>query len=49
MSPCHVQNDDIRLMRYLPKCLANWENQISYCVGLIPTWVLNSLKDGEKQ
>ncbi len=29
VSCCSVQYDDIRLMRDLPRCLANWENQFS--------------------
>ena len=44
---CSVQFDDIRLMKNLPKCLANCKNQITFCWGLILTWVLNSLIDAE--
>lgn len=43
-----IQYDDIGLIRDVPKCLANWRNQISHCSGVILTWVLNSLIDTEK-
>lgn len=43
-----IQYDDIGLIRDVPKCLANWQNQIRHCSGVILTWVLNSLIDTEK-